>query len=206
MGYRWTAAVLTRPIYAELIHPISPAAGPAQIARRRESHAAFLARKAVAYRVLKAHRNEQIMKVAERIETEPLESEIENLIQMPFGLLGFEQVKKYRLLASPEEAPFLWLQTDEDATIAFLVVSPFLVLPAYQPDIPDEDAEFLGLQKPDDALIFNIVTLRENGGTVNLKGPIIVNRHTRVGKQVIPTNATKFALQHPLPVMAAACP
>ena len=155
--------------------------------------------------MLKAHRNEEIMKVAERIETEPLETEIENLIQMPFGLLGFEQVKKYRLLASPEEAPFLWLQTADDATIAFLVVSPFLVLPAYQPDIPDEDAEFLGLQKPDDALIFNIVTLRENGGTVNLKGPIVVNRHTRVGKQVIPTNATKFAPQHPLPVMAETC-
>jgi len=160
----------------------------------------------VAYRVLKSHRNEQIMKVAERIETEPLETEIENLIQMPFGLLGFEQVKKYRLLASPEEAPFLWLQTADDATIAFLVVSPFLVLPAYQPDIPDEDAEFLGLREPDDALIFNIVTLRENGGTLNLKGPIVINRHTRVGKQVIPANATKFALQHPLPVLAEACP
>ena len=40
-----------------------------------------------------------------------------------------------------------------------------------------------------------------NGGaTVNLKGPIVVNRHTLRGKQVIPTNAPKFALQHPLPV------
>ncbi|MEJ0091179.1 MAG: motility-associated protein [Limisphaerales bacterium] len=38
--------------------------------------------------------------------------------------------------------------------------------------------------------------------TVNLKGPLIINRHTLAGKQVIlaNANATDYSVQHPLPV------
>jgi len=142
------------------------------------------------------------MKVAEIMEREPLPAETENEIHMPFGLLGFEQVKKYQLLASPEEAPFLWLQMAEDPSVAFLVVSPFLVAPSYQPDIGPEDVEVLGLENAEDAFIFNIVTLRGTTATVNLRGPIVVNRRNLIGKQVIHVNAAKYSLQHPLPIAA----
>ena len=125
----------------------------------------------------------------------------EEVIQLPFGLLGFERVKNYALLGLPDEEPFLRLRMLDDAQKAFLVVSPFLILPDYQPDISAEDVKFLGLTDPTDALIVNIVTLRPNGqATVNLKGPIVINCHSLIGKQVIPTNAARFALHHPLPV------
>jgi flagellar assembly factor FliW len=81
-------------------------------------------------------------------------------------------------------------------------VSPFLVKPDYQPDIPTDDVEFLGLSNPEDALVYNICTIRGPGqATINLKGPIVLNRHTLIGKQIIPNNATQFALCHPLPVV-----
>lgn len=120
---------------------------------------------------------------------------------MPLGLLGFEHIKEYALLANPDEAPFLWLQVLADPSVAFLVISPFVVVPAYQPDIGPDDAEFLGLTQPHDALVFNVVTLRPGGrATVNLKGPVVVNRRTLLGKQVIPLNAAEYELRHPLPV------
>lgn len=123
------------------------------------------------------------------------------IVQLPFGLLGFEKVKKYLLVAKPEEDPFMWLQMCEGDKKAFLIVSPFLVLPDYQPDIPQADVEFLGLTEPADALVFNICTLRgKNGPTINLKGPVVINRHTLIGKQVIPQNAEQYSLTHPLPV------
>jgi flagellar assembly factor FliW len=123
------------------------------------------------------------------------------IIQLPYGLLGFERVKKYVLLANPKEDPFLWLQMLEGARKAFLIVSPFLIKPEYAPDIPEDDVEFLGLAEPADALLFNICTLRGPGrATINLKGPLVINRHTMTGKQVIPNNAAQYSVIHPLPV------
>jgi flagellar assembly factor FliW len=122
-----------------------------------------------------------------------------NVLTLPMGLLGFERIKHYTLLASAEEAPFLWLQMAEDPSLAFLVISPSVVLPSYQPDISEEEVAFLGLAYPQEAWIFNIVTLHKDGtATVNLKGPIVVNRRTLVGKQVVPVNASSYSLQHPV--------
>jgi len=120
--------------------------------------------------------------------------------QFPLGLLGFESIKHFELLANPGEAPFRWLQAAGDPGLAFLVVPPFEVLADYSPDISPEDVRFLGLDSPADVLMFNIVTLRANGrATVNLKGPLVLNRHTLRGKQVVLANGADYALQHPLP-------
>ncbi len=141
------------------------------------------------------------MKVAEVINPELVPVKAENVIQIPMGLLGFEQIKRYVLLANPEEAPFQWLQVLDDPNLAFLVVSPFEVYPEYQPDVAEDDVQFLELRQPQDALVYNIVTLRGAGrATVNLKGPIILNRQTLIGKQVVIMNAAHYALQYPLPV------
>lgn len=123
------------------------------------------------------------------------------IIHMPMGLLGFEHVKRYVLLSHPEEAPFLWLQMLDDPNLAFLCVSPLHVSAGYQPDLCPGDVDFLQLAKPDEALIVNIVTLHPDGEpTVNLKGPVVINRRTLIGKQVVPSNAAEYASQHPLPV------
>ena len=141
------------------------------------------------------------MKTAEMIEPEIQTISGENVIQMPDGLLGFEHVKKYVLLAQPQEAPFMWLRMIENANKRFIVVSPFQIVPDYQPDISNDDVRFLGINSPDDALVVNIVTLRPNRPpTINLKGPIVINRHTLIAKQVIPNNASKFDVNYPLPV------
>ena len=124
-----------------------------------------------------------------------------NRVRLPMGLLGFEQIKDYVLLANPAEAPFAWLQVEDNASLAFIVVDPFLVMPDYKPDIPQADVEFLGLREASDAILLNIVTLHgPNRATLNLKGPIVINRHTHFGKQVIIANASDYSVQHALSV------
>jgi flagellar assembly factor FliW len=123
----------------------------------------------------------------------------ENIVQLPLGLLGFESHKEYVLISKEDEAPFQWLQMSEPPHQAFLVISPSHVTANYEPELGQEDVDFLGLQKPEDAWVLNIVTLHPSGGaTVNLKGPVILNRTTLKGKQVIPLNAADYALRHPL--------
>lgn len=120
---------------------------------------------------------------------------------MPAGILGFETVKNYELLGSREEAPFMWLRMADDPNLAFLVIEPSFVVESYQPDVSETEVEFLGLSSAEDAWVLNIVTLHGDGqATVNLKGPILINRHTLVAKQVVPLNAADYALQHPLPI------
>ena len=145
------------------------------------------------------------MKCAELIETETLPVVARrDLVRMPNGMLGFEHIKNYVLFTKPEEHPFSWLQVQDDIALAFVVVDPFIALPSYQPDIPQADVEFLSLKNPDDALLLGIVTIHnDQRASVNLKGPIVINRHTHVAKQVIIANAAAYSVTHPLPVADA---
>jgi flagellar assembly factor FliW len=139
------------------------------------------------------------MITAELTETETHQAEGRDVIRLPFGLLGFEHVKQYVLLANPAEEPFMWLQMLDDAKRAFLVAPPERLVPVYEPDISDDEVEFLELAEPADAFLLNIVTLRGNGkATVNLKGPVVINRRTLIGKQVILNNAAQYSLHYPL--------
>jgi len=121
---------------------------------------------------------------------------------MPMGLLGFEGIKEYLLVANTAEEPFLWLQVPNDANLAFLVIAPQPLLPAYKPEISPEDVAFLGLDSAADAALLSVVTVRgPNQATLNLKGPIVLNRRTLLAKQVIPANAAEFSVEHPLPIV-----
>jgi flagellar assembly factor FliW len=141
------------------------------------------------------------MNTTESTGTETLSTGKEQPISLPLGLPGFEPLKEYTLVTEEDQAPFSWLQVVNDPSLAFIVISPFEVLPNYEPDIPKEDVEFLGISSAKDALLYSIVTLRGKGrATANLKGPIVVNRHTARGKQVVLANAAQYQLQHPLPI------
>lgn len=127
----------------------------------------------------------------------------ETPVRLPEGVLGFEQYSDWVLISVPGEEPFQWLQVAGNPRLAFVVISPEEVTGNYFPDLAPEDVDRIGLQSADDAMLLNIVTVRPQGkSTVNLKGPIVLNRHTMTGKQVIPVNAVGLDLQYPLPVGA----
>jgi flagellar assembly factor FliW len=134
------------------------------------------------------------------VEIEPSQSFAlgsETVVHLPSGLLGFEQTKRYVL--TPADQPFHWLRAENDSSLSFLVICPFEILDSYSPDIPSEEVRALGIECPDDVLLFNIVTLRPNGrSTVNLKGPGVMNRFSRIARQVIIRNSADYSLQHPL--------
>jgi flagellar assembly factor FliW len=88
----------------------------------------------------------------------------------------------------------------EEPAISFIAVSPFEIMPGYEPDLPVDEVRLLGIECPDDVFLLNIVTLRSKGrATVNLKGPIVINRFSLLGRQVVVSNAAEYSVQHPLP-------
>ena len=124
---------------------------------------------------------------------------ISNIVHFPSGLLGFEQRKKFALVGRKQEAPFIWLEAQDDSRLAFIVVAPKQVAPEYQPELSEEDAKLLGLNSSSDALLLSIVTVSGHGhATINLKGPLVINARTRTGKQIVPVNADDYSTEYPL--------
>jgi len=143
------------------------------------------------------------MNATASLATAPQTSAPGNRISLPLGLLGFEPMKHFALLADPAEQPFAWLKAEGESALAFVVIDPFVVLPEYHPEIPEADADFLGIKTAGDALVLGIVTFHgPNQATMNLKGPVVINRQSHIGKQVIIANSAEYSVHHPLPVTA----
>jgi flagellar assembly factor FliW len=111
-------------------------------------------------------------------------------IVFPQGLFGFEEFTDYVLLDA-EKQPFYWLQSVDKEQVAFVVVNPFLIRSDYEVNIGNEELAEIGIDTPEKTLIFAIVTIPPNGGpmTVNLQGPLVINRDTRLGKQAVLTDS-----------------
>ncbi len=119
-------------------------------------------------------------------------------VRFPLGLLGFESLHDYALLDA-EQAPFYWLQSLEVVEIAFVLIEPRLFRPDYSPGVLPEDLTEIGLARPEDALVFAIVTIPEDPRlmTANLQGPLLINRETRTGRQCISADP-RWQVRHPL--------
>lgn len=129
-------------------------------------------------------------------ETNPAMEAID--LTFPSGLLGFENNKQFQLLTDPELAPYKWLK-GMDADQSFLVIRPSHATANYAVVLPDEDVACLGLSNPSDAVVLNIATYHpDETVTVNLKGPIVYHKETRVARQVVPLNAAQHSLAHPM--------
>jgi flagellar assembly factor FliW len=77
---------------------------------------------------------------------------------------------------------FWWLQDTQDPTLAFLCVDPWLVAPEYEVDF---DADELGVASPEEVMVISIVSSQENGMTVNLRAPLVLNTKARHGEQIV---------------------
>lgn len=124
-------------------------------------------------------------------------------IKLPQGLVGFPNHTEFELLFQEDQLPFRWLRLMGPDEIHFVVIEPGGIIPDYEPALFDEDATSLGIQDPGDALVINIVTVTHSApvtATVNLIGPIIINRRTGLAKQVVIANHNQYNARHPLVV------
>jgi flagellar assembly factor FliW len=126
----------------------------------------------------------------------PVDVSEKQKILLPAGLFGFESLKDYVMLDA-ERQPFFWLQSTESVAVAFIMISPFLFRPDYELNLSDDELDDIGLSSPEAALVFSIVTIPSDGGpmTANLQGPIVINRDTRLGKQLI-LNDPRWKTRH----------
>jgi flagellar assembly factor FliW len=119
---------------------------------------------------------------------------------MPAGLLGFPEVKEYLIVDPAPELPVKWLQARDALPLAFVITDPFLLLPDYQAELTPLDLMDVGAHATTDLFLVAIVTLpRETTAypTVNLQGPVLINRTNGWAKQLVLVQGT-YHTQHPL--------
>jgi flagellar assembly factor FliW len=125
-----------------------------------------------------------------------------NQLELPQGLIGFSNYKRAELLYMPDHLPFLWMKLHSLVDdLHFIVIEPGGIVPGYEPEIFDTDAEHLDLRDPAEAMILNIVTLKRQHpveASVNLIGPLVVNRRTRIGRQLVISNYSRYSANHAL--------
>jgi flagellar assembly factor FliW len=117
-----------------------------------------------------------------------IEFKDEVMLTFTSGILGFPNATRYVVLDHDRDVPFKWLQSVDDGGLAFVIMDPGFFKPDYRVTVePDELAE-LGVAKEDEVIVFVILTIPSSDPrriTANLQGPVVVNRRTRLAKQLI---------------------
>jgi flagellar assembly factor FliW len=114
------------------------------------------------------------------------------LFTFPKGLAGFENCKRFKLFHEEGGGTVFWLQSVEDTSVAFPIVSPDAIDVAYEIELSDEDCALIGVEDVSDVVIVVIVYREEtgkgpDGGQIaaNTLSPVILNLKTRTGMQKI---------------------
>jgi len=119
-----------------------------------------------------------------------IEVDEKDVIELPAGLIGFPELKRYVILNHDENSPFKWLQSLDDGAIAFVIINPLLFRADYTVEVNEAEVSDLSIDKEQDAVISVIVTMPSDPQkmTANLKAPLIFNLKNRKGRQVILNN------------------
>ncbi|MGF1483041.1 MAG: flagellar assembly protein FliW [Opitutales bacterium] len=124
-----------------------------------------------------------------------------SIVELPEGIIGFPEMKEAEIVFSEEELPFLRLRDKQPGGLTLLVVEPGPLVPGYQPEILDNDLGFLEITKPEEVLLLNIASIHEQASvevTLNLVGPIVVNRRNRRARQVVIGNFQNYTARFKL--------
>ena len=117
----------------------------------------------------------------------------------PNGLPGFEWMRSFVLLQPDPNVPISFLQSAEEAEIAFIMTSPFLFYPEYEFELNDGEKRELSIEREEDVEVHCIMTVRDEleTATLNLLAPVVLNKSERIGKQLI-LAGTSYHTKHPL--------
>ncbi len=124
----------------------------------------------------------------------------DRLITFCQGLLGLGAYYQFVLLAPPETAPFLLLQSVEHPELALPLVAPSSLVPDFHFNRLAPTLAALQAKTPEELQVFVTLTVppgQPEAATANLVSPILINQERRLGKQIVMDNP-QYSHQHRL--------
>lgn len=126
-----------------------------------------------------------------------------DIVSFPEGIPGFLDQKQFAIIPLNSDSPFLILQSIELPQLGFMIATPYAFKKDYTFDLPQAEVEQLKIEKPEDVVVYGILTLRDTlvRSTINLLAPIIINVNQHIAKQIVLTNVDDQLLRYPLSVV-----
>jgi flagellar assembly factor FliW len=112
----------------------------------------------------------------------------DDVLLFPNGVLGLEDCRHWVLLADAHNEALGWLQSLTRQDVAFAVVSPRRYISDFQLRVSRSELTILSLEDLNSAQVLAIVGKNEEGITLNLRAPLVINEERRIGRQVIASN------------------
>lgn len=110
-----------------------------------------------------------------------LELRADQILNFTSPMVGFETLRRFAVLPNLDCPPFIWLQSLEDAEIAFPVVDPRHLFPDYEPELPS-----LQSQLGEGPYLTLCVICKEDGRLgLNLLAPIVVSGNRENAAQIV---------------------
>jgi flagellar assembly factor FliW len=111
----------------------------------------------------------------------------EDVINFSEGLLGFENLKKFFVVDPGDSTLILWMQSIDDAKVAFPIIEPKIFKPDYVAKLMPADMNSVELENISQAKIYSILTIPSDitQMSANLKAPVVINNEKKIAKQIV---------------------
>ena len=117
-------------------------------------------------------------------------------IEFPAGLVGFEEWKSFVVVSHQIGGPLQLLQSLDNERVSFLTTDPAEIVVDYAVALTEEDARELKYDAgatvlhppwPKGIGVYCVLSVQEEpfGVMANLLGPLVINYHANIGRQII---------------------
>jgi flagellar assembly factor FliW len=123
-------------------------------------------------------------------------------LEFPHGLPAFEKERRFRLI---DRDPLLFLESEANPELSFLLLPIALIDPDYRLALSQEDRKTIAASNEASLLCLAVITAAEDTPpTANLLAPVVVNLDCGRAVQAVRSD-TVYSHKHPLVQEEATC-
>lgn len=115
-------------------------------------------------------------------------------------IIGFDELHKFVIIDPSKDTLFKWLQSVEEPSLAFPIISVASLDYDYSIDLTDGVIKSLDINNPESLLVMNITSIPQDnprGTTINLLAPLIFNLDNQTAGQVV-LSGSGYDISHPM--------
>lgn len=129
-----------------------------------------------------------------------VEIEESRIFDFVLPIIGFDELKRFVILDPNPDTMFKWLQSIEDPTLSFPIISVSALDYDYSISLSDSVVNDLEIKNSESLLVMNITSIPQDnpkGTTINLLAPIVFNVDNQKAGQIV-LSGSGYSISHPM--------